>query len=128
LLEGRGMPKILIVDDEDVFIKMIQKLLVGSGYEVVTAGDGQEGLEKAKSENPDLIILDVMMPIMDGFTMLKEVREDEKVKDTPVIMCTSKSQKDYIEESQELKVDAYITKPIDSPVFLAKVVELLKKS
>jgi len=122
------MSKILIVDDETVFIEMLRVLLENSGYEVVTAGDGQEGLEKAKSENPDLIVLDVMMPIMDGYTMLKEVRQDEKIKDMPVILCTSQAQKDYLDESQDIKIDAYITKPFKSPVLLAKIDELLKKS
>jgi len=122
------MPKILVVDDEDVFVKMTRKLLEDSGYEVITAGDGQEGLEKTKSENPDLIILDVMMPIMDGYTMLVEVRKDEKIKDTPIILCTSKAQKDYLEETQEMEIDAYFTKPYESPALLAKISELLKKS
>ena len=122
------MPKILIVDDEAVFIKMTQALLEDSGYEVLTAGDGQEGLEKTKSENPDLIILDVMMPIMNGYVMLEEVRKNEKIKDTPIILCTSKTQKDYLEETQELEIEAYFTKPFEAPIFLAKIESLLKKS
>jgi len=122
------MPKILVVDDEDVFVKMTRKLLEDSGYEVITAGDGQAGLEKTKSENPDLIILDVMMPIMDGYTMLGEVRKDEKIKDTPIILCTSKAQKEYLEETQEMEIDAYFTKPYESPALLAKISELLIKS
>ena len=122
------MKKILIVDDERVFIDIVKALLEDSGYKVITANDGEEGLKKAKSENPDLIILDVMMRIMDGYTMLRKVRMDEKIKDIPVILCTGKAQKEYIEASQELGVSNYITKPFETPVFLAKIEEVLKKS
>lgn len=121
------MSKILIVDDDTTFIKMVQALLEKRGYEVITAGEGQKGLEKTKSENPDLILLDVMMPIMDGYTMLQEVRKDEKIKDTPVILCTGKAQKEYIEATQGMVVEAYITKPIESAAFFALVEKLLKK-
>ena len=122
------MPKILVVDDEAIFIKMTRTLLEDNGYEVITAGDGQEGLEKTRSENPDLIILDVTMPKMDGHTMLEEVRKDERIKDTPVIQCSSKTLKDYLEETQELEIEAYFTKPFEAPIFLAKIESLLKKS
>ena len=122
------MSKILVVDDDAVFNKMTRTLLEDSGYEVITAGDGQEGLEKTKSENPDLIILDVMMPIMNGYAMLEEVRKNEKIKDTPIILCTSRAQKDYLEETQDLVIDAYFTKPFEAPAFLATIDELLKKS
>ena len=121
------MAKILIVDDEAVFIKMTRTLLEDSGYEVITAGDGQEGLEKTRSENPDLIILDIMMPKMDGYTMLEKVRKDEKIKDTPVIQCSGKTMKDYLEETQDVEIDAYFTKPFVAPILLAKIESLLKK-
>jgi len=121
------MTKILVVDDEALYIKMTRKLLEDNGYEVITACDGQEGLKQTKSENPDLIICDVMMPKMDGYTMLEEVRKDEKIKDTPVIQCSSKTLKDYLEDAQELEIDAYFTKPFEAPVLLAKIESLLKK-
>ena len=74
------MAKILIVDDEAIFGKIAQVRLEAKGYEVITAKNGLEGLEKAKSEKPDLIILDILMPEMNGNTMLKEVRKNEKIK------------------------------------------------
>lgn len=120
------MARILVVDDELVFIELVGKILKNKGYEVIVACDGQEGLEKAKNGGPDLIILDVMMPKMDGYTMLKEVRKTEKIKDIPVILCTGKAQKDYVEMSQGIGVDAYLTKPVEPSVFLAKIEELLK--
>jgi len=122
------MPKILIVDDEIQFIKMVQMRLEANGYEVITANDGEEGLEKARSENPDLIILDIMMPVMDGYTMLKELRGDEQNKGIPVILCSGKVVLLNDEEGVlKAEADAYIAKPFDPPVFLAKIEELLKK-
>ena len=119
------MAKILVVDDETVFVELIGKILKTAGYDVIAACDGQDGLEKAKKEKPDLIVLDVMMPKMDGYTMLKEIRKDATIKNIPVILCTGKAQKDYIEVSQGIGVDAYLTKPIYPFDFLAKVKELL---
>ncbi|MCK4882629.1 MAG: response regulator [Candidatus Omnitrophica bacterium] len=121
------MSKILVVDDDTTFIKMVRALLEKRGYEVIAAGEGREGLEKTRSEKPDLILLDVMMPIMDGYTMLQEVKKDEKIKDTPVILCTGTAQKEYVEATQGMGVESYITKPIESVSFLARVEELLKK-
>ena len=120
------MPKILVVDDDHVFIELMRTLLKSNGYEVITAGEGREGLGKTRTERPDLIILDVVMPVMDGYTMLKEVRKDEQIKNTPIIFCTGKAQKDYIQLSQGMDVDLYMTKPVDSTSLLAKIDELLQ--
>ena len=121
------MAKILIVDDEATFIKLAQMRLEANGYKVLTANDGEEGLEKAESENPDLILLDVMMPKMDGHTMLKEVRKNEKIKNMPVILCSGRGQ--IKDEKDDLKsgANAYMSKPIESSVLLSKIEELLKK-
>ena len=81
------MTKILIVDDEITFIKTAQIRLEAIGYEVITANHGLAGLEKAENEKPNLIILDILMPMMDGYTMLREIRQKEDLKDIPVIMC-----------------------------------------
>ena len=121
------MSKILVVDDEFIFIELVGKWLKSDGYEVIVAGDGLEGLEKANKEIPDLIVLDVMMPKMDGYTMLKEVRKSEAIKDVPVILCTGKAQKDYVEMSQGIGVDAYMTKPVHPVEFLSKIKTLLKQ-
>jgi len=122
------MAKILIVDDEIQFIEMVQMRLEVNGYEVISANDGKEGLDKARSENPDLIILDLMMPVMDGYTMLKELRKVEQIKDIPVILCTAKSHRDDEDNGQKAGADDYIKKPFESPDLISKIEELLKKS
>ena len=122
------MPKVLIVDDEKQFIEMIQIRLESKGYEVIVAYNGQEGLEKAKSENPDLIILDVMMPKLDGFEVCHLLKNDARYSEIPIIICTAMAQKIDSETSQKVKANAYITKPFDHTVLLSKMDELLKKS
>ena len=121
------MEKILIVDDESTFIKTAQIRLGSIGYEIITANDGLEGLEKAENEKPDLIILDVLMPMMDGYTMLRKVREMEEIKDIPVIMCSGEVILKIAENTLKSKVDAYVTKPFDAYIYISKIKELLKK-
>ncbi len=119
------MGKILIVDDEIQFIDLVQMRLEANGYEVITADNGEVGLEKARHENPDLIVLDLMMPVMDGYTMLKELRKVEQIKDIPVILCTAKSHRDDENNGQKAGADDYIKKPFESSELLAKIKELL---
>jgi len=121
------MAKILIVDDEITFIKTAQVRLEASGYEVIAASHGLEGLEKIENEKPDLIILDVLMPMMDGYTMLREIRKNDEIKNIPVIMCSGKVILKIAENNSKSKADAYIAKPFDSSVFISKIKELLKK-
>ena len=78
--------KILIVDDEPDLLELLKTTLDGNGYDVVTANDGLQGLEQVDNENPDLILLDIKMPRMDGYTMLRELKKSEKTKHIPVIM------------------------------------------
>ena len=122
------MAKILIVDDEIQFIEMVQMRLEVNGYEVISANDGEEGLEKARSENPDLIILDLMMPVMDGYAMLKVLRKDEQIKGIPVLLCTAKSHRDDKNIDLKAEADDYIKKPFEPPEFLTKIESLLNKS
>ena len=121
------MTKILVVDDEIQLITMVQMRLEANGYEVITANDGQEGLEKARSENPDLIMMDVMMPKMDGYKVCGLLKNDTRYSKTPVILFTARAQQDDREIGEEVGADAYITKPFEPPVLLAKIEELLKK-
>ena len=121
------MAKILVVDDETIFIKIAQKSLEASGYEVITANDGLEGLMKAENEHPDLILLDILMPKMDGYNMLKEVRKNEKIKNTPVILCSANDQQNDKKDDLNNGADAYMAKPIESVILLSKIEELLKK-
>jgi len=113
------MKKVLIVDDEPEFADMISMRLEANGYDVITAGDGAEGLVKAREENPDLILLDVMMPNLDGFEVLKRLRNSPATADTRVVMLTARGETKSIFRGQELGVDDYLIKPCDSDELLA---------
>ena len=112
---------ILVVDDERHIVRLVQVNLERAGYEVTTAYDGVEALEAIQSELPDMIILDVMMPRMDGFETLKKLRADDKSKEIPVIMLTAKAQDADIFKGWSSGVDSYLTKPFSPRELLAFV-------
>jgi DNA-binding response OmpR family regulator len=111
--------KILLVDDEPEFVSMLKMRLEANGYEVVTSCDGKSGLEAVQTENPNLLILDVMMPGMDGFQVLRQIRRAEKTRYLPVIMLTAKGESKSIFRSQELGVTDYLIKPFEPSELLA---------
>jgi two-component system alkaline phosphatase synthesis response regulator PhoP/two-component system response regulator VicR len=113
-VSGESMPtKILVCDDERHIVRLIQVNLERQGYQVVTAFDGKEGLEKVKSEKPDLCVLDVMMPYMDGFELLKNIRREPETENLPVIMLTAKAQDKDVFEGYHYGADMYLTKPFN---------------
>jgi len=120
--------KILLVDDEAEIVKAVKIRLTEANYEVIVANDGQEGLEKAKTENPDLILCDIMMPKMDGYKVCGLLKNDARYNKIPIILITARAQKDDEKVGQEVGADAYITKPFKSSELLAKIKELLKRS
>ena len=105
--------KILVCDDERHIVRLIQVNLERQGYEVVTAFDGKEGLEKIKAEKPNLVVLDVMMPYMDGFEVLKSLRREADTENLPVIMLTAKAQDKDVFEGYHYGADMYLTKPFN---------------
>lgn len=105
--------KILIVDDEPEFIDMIQMRLEANGYEVVRATSGSEGLERAAEENPKLILLDVMMPEMDGFDVLKRLRRNPATQYIPVVMLTARGETKSIFRAQDRGATDYLIKPCE---------------
>ena len=105
--------KILLVDDEPEVLEFLKKRLEKEGFLVSTAKDGVEGLQKAQSELPDLILLDIIMPNKDGFTMLKELRAEESLRSIPVIIVTAKGETSAVFEGQELRATDYLIKPVD---------------
>ena len=113
--------KILVVDDETELLKAISILLKTSGYEVVTAQDGQEGLEKAKSLSPDLIVLDILMPKMDGYEVCRLLKFDEKYKSIPIIMLTAKVQDIDKAMGKKVGADDYIAKPFETQDLIDKI-------
>jgi len=111
---GLGMPvKILVCDDERHIVRLIQVNLERQGWDVVTAFDGKEGLEKIRSEKPNLVVLDVMMPYMDGFEVLKSLRREPETEALPVIMLTAKAQDKDVFEGYHYGADMYLTKPFN---------------
>ena len=105
--------KILVVDDERHIVRLVQVNLEKVGYQVLTAYDGVEALEQVAKEKPDMVILDVMMPRMDGFEVLKKLQADAKTRDIPVIMLTAKAQDADIFRGWSSGVSSYLTKPFN---------------
>lgn len=117
--------KILIVDDEEDIAFSVARRLTASGYEAICAEDGVEGLRRAQTENPDLIILDLMLPKMDGYKVCRLLKFDERYKRIPIIMLSARSQEADIALGRETGAECYMTKPFDSGELLAKIAELL---
>ena len=117
--------KILVIDDEADFRMMLRTRLEANGYEVSEAEDGIIGLEKARNTGPDLIILDIMMPKMDGYKVARLLKFDEKYRNIPIIMLTARSQQSDREIGTAVGGDAYLTKPYKSEDMLEIVAKLL---
>jgi len=113
--------KILVVDDEPNIVQTLQDRLEMNEYQVVTAGNGREGLEKVEQEKPDVILLDVIMPIMDGHEMLEMLRKQPGGRDVSVIMLTARSQTQDIARANACGIDDYIVKPFDLSELLEKI-------
>ncbi len=115
------MKKILIVDDEADIIEILQFVLESAGFECITAFDGEEGLRLAKEVHPDLIILDVMMPKINGYKISRLLKYDNKYKDIPILMITARSQEEDKIIGEETGADEYITKPFKVDYVVEKV-------
>ena len=113
--------KILLVDDSNTILMMETMILQGGRYDLVSAKDGEEGVEKALAERPDLILLDIVMPKMDGFEACKRLRAEEATKATPIIMVTTRGEGENVEKGFEVGCNDYVTKPINKVELLAKI-------
>jgi DNA-binding response OmpR family regulator len=118
--------RILVVDDEPDFLMAIKAMLEANGFDVLVASDGQEGLNLARQEKPDLIVLDLMLPKMDGYKVCRFLKFDEKYRSIPVIMLTARGQDEDKQLGKEMGADFYIVKSERPEVLLKKVNELLK--
>ena len=118
--------KILVVDDEQDLVSTVEYRLKFSDCQVVTASNGQEGLEVAAQEQPDLILLDTNMPVMNGHEMLKKLRADKELKHIPVIMLTAISSPQDIAAASSYGITDYVTKPFDFTELMEKVSTALK--
>ena len=119
--------RILIIEDTEDVVMLVKMYLESHCYEVLTAYDGQEGLEKAKTEKPDLIILDLMLPRINGYKVCGLLKNDARYTKIPVILFTAKAQEKDKQLGKEVGADAYITKPFEPEILLAKIKELLKE-
>jgi CheY-like chemotaxis protein len=120
--------RILIVEDQAAIINMLRMRLEANNYEVITAGDGQEGAEKARKENPSLIILDIMLPKMNGYKVCQLLKADPKYNTIPIIISSGRTPQEIRKVGQEVGADAYVSKPFEAEVLLSKIKELLEKS
>jgi two-component system cell cycle response regulator len=118
-------PKILTVDDSQTIRSIIKKMLSGYQGDVIEAADGIEGLARAREEKPDLVILDIDMPGMNGLELLMNLRNDDRFMHTPVIMLTSKSKPENIRIAKELGIAAFIAKPFKRELFLDRIQKVL---
>jgi len=117
--------KILLVDDEESIVEMVRKRLEASGYDVVVAMDGQEALDKARKENPDLIILDLMLPKMNGYEVCTMLKQDEQYKKIPILLFTARAQQKDEELGYECGADGFIRKPFEAQELLKQIRSLL---
>ena len=118
--------KILVVDDDADLVETIQRRLEYCQWKIMTAGNGREGLEKAAKEKPDLIVLDIGMPEVDGHEMLKQLREHPSLRDIPVIMCTMSDKVHDITTASSNNICDYLTKPFDFADLTEKIAAALK--
>ena len=113
--------KILAVDDERHIVRLIQVNLERAGYQVVTAFNGREALEMVETEQPDMLVLDVMMPYMDGFEVLKQLRHSALTRELPIIMLTARAQDSDVFRGWQMSCDCYLTKPFNPAELLTYV-------
>ena len=116
--------KILFIEDEPDQIMLIKNRLEASGFEFASAQNGEEGLKKAKEEKPDLVLLDIIMPKMDGYEVCRELRKDPASKNTPVIAITASGERDIEKKCLSAGANAVIIKPYDSINLVNKIKEL----
>jgi len=119
--------KILVIDDTEFMTKLISDVLMNEGYEVVTASNGRQGIEMVRIEKPDLVLLDVVMPDMDGFEVCRILREDEGNNLMPIIMLTAQDNEDDKLTGLELGADDYITKPFNTRELVSRVRNTLRR-
>ena len=120
--------KIVLAEDEPQIARLIEFKLKKEGYSVTWRENGEEALKAIKADKPDLILLDIMMPVMDGYEVLRRLKEDENLKSIPVIMLTAMAQEKNVVKGIDLGAEDYITKPFHPAELLARVKRILGKA
>ena len=108
-----GKMTVLVIDDDPVILELLRVNFEIEGFDVICATDGEEGLSRAQSEHPDIVISDIMMPRRDGLQLLRDLKSDPDTEDLPVILLSAKAQKAEVQQGLDLGADDYITKPFD---------------
>ncbi|MFZ5693163.1 MAG: response regulator [Pseudomonadota bacterium] len=121
------MPKILLVEDNEMNRDMLSRRLLRNNFEVVIAVNGQEGVDMAKSEKPDIILMDMSLPVMDGWEATRTIKADDATKSIPVIALTAHAMESDREQALQAGCDDFDTKPIELPRLLGKINALLPK-
>lgn len=119
--------KILVIDDEEDILELVDFNLSRNGFQVLSASDGEEALEVAKSDTPDLIILDLMLPGIDGLEVCRLLKRDDKTAHIPIVMLTAKGEEADVVTGLELGADDYVTKPFSPKVLVARVRAVLRR-
>ena len=122
------MPKLLLVEDNEMNRDMLSRRLKKRGYDVVIAVDGQEGLDLVKSDRPDLILMDMSLPVIDGWEATRRIKADPETRDIPVVALTAHAMAADREKALEAGCDAYETKPVELPSLLDTIQKLLDQS
>jgi len=122
-----GKREILIIEDDRDIVEMVEYNLQEEGYETIAALDGQKGIEKALREKPDIIILDIMLPVMDGFEVCRTLKHDSRTAEIPVIILSAKSQETDKVVGLELGADDYMTKPFSPRELVARIRAILRR-
>ena len=127
-MSSSAQPRILIIDDDQGVIKLTTSILSSNGYEVLSSSEAPAGLEMAMKEKIDLIVLDVMIPIINGFNICRLLKSQEKYKMIPIVLLTSRSEDEDRKIGKEVGAEAYIAKPLNRENFLTAIKDLLRKS
>jgi len=122
-----GAPRVLVVDDEDDLLELLRYNITREGYQVTCVASGEEALRSVRRNAPDLIVLDVMLPAIDGLEVCRRLKSESKTRDIPIIMLTAKSEESDIVAGLEHGADDYIAKPFSPRVLLARVKALLRR-
>ncbi len=122
---SRKMARVLVIDDDPQVLKLVQINLESEGFEVETASDGSEALDAVAREKPDAVVCDLMMPVTDGFTVLRTLRLDPETKKIPFVILSAKTMPADIKQALEMGADRYITKPFDPQELIDTVTRLL---
>ena len=121
------MAKILLVEDNEMNRDMLSRRLIRRGYEVIMAEDGAAGVETARTHRPDLVLMDMSLPVMDGWEATRQLKASEELRSIPVIALTAHAMAGDEEKALDAGCDAYETKPVELPRLLAKIESLLPK-